>query len=216
MRGRLRKTPAGARPVSQKRSADTSRRIAAALEELLKSKHFEQVTMAELAASAGITPGAIYRRFAAKEALLPHVFERYREELTLWLSRVTAERLTDGSASLEAALARLVAETLACFRANRHIFRTVHLYGRLHPEIAPGGAAGVNDDFAPVGALIRRFAARPEAETAGAAQLIGHVLVSACVERALYPDQMPARGVAAADPDFCRGLAAMFAAWLKS
>lgn len=209
--------PKGARPVHQSRSAATSQRIVEALEDLLKEKHFEQITMAELASRAEITPGAIYRRFSNKEAFLPYIFERYRSELAAWLARVTVSRLKAETKNLGEALVILTSETLECFRNNRHIFRTVHLYGRLHTENAIDQAENdANAEFEPIGFLLKAFDIAPKIGRKKAAQFIGHTLLASCVERALYSEHLPARGLKISDKVFCRQLAEMFNAWLMT
>jgi len=207
--------PSGALPAAQRRSVQTTRRIAAMLEELLKEKTFERITMAELAAAAHITPGAIYRRFRNKEALLPHIFARYREELSKWTARVTVERMA-AAGDLRAGLEMLVRETYGCFAAQAHIFRTVHLYGRLHPDLAAGGSPGAPaaTDFAPIGGLLKVHAGEVRRPTQMATQMLGHTLLSSCIERALYAGQNPTLGLKLDDEAYVRALAGMFHAWL--
>ncbi len=208
--------PEGALRTHQTRSAETARRIALALETLLKQKPFEKITMAELATEAGLTPGAIYRRFKNKQALLPGIFLRYREELELWGSRVTAEAVLKEADNLRDSLEILVRETLACFRANAHIFRTVHLYARVHPELKHIKSDETqNENFDPIDGLLRAFKKEVAHQPQIASRLIGHTLLSSCIERALYTEHSPATGLCIDDRQFSALMADMFSCWLK-
>jgi len=215
-----RKLPEGALEAHQKRSADTAIKIAKALEALLKKKTFEKITMVELAKEARLTPGAIYRRFKNKEALLPVIFQRYREELTLWVEQVTPEDLVKESDDLQAALKLLVYKTLVCFRKNSHIFRTVHLYARLNPNLKKSsppqkGQKTPGTDFEPIGGLLEAFKGEISKDPEVAAQMIGHNLLSACIERALYPDHGPSNFVKVNDLKFSEIMSEMYFSWLK-
>jgi len=61
----------------QNRSAETHQKLLEALDRLLKKHSFEELTVAQIAAEAGLTTGAIYRRFKDKRALLAASFERF-------------------------------------------------------------------------------------------------------------------------------------------
>ncbi len=209
------KGPAGAKPAQQARSRETTRAIAAALEELLKSKNFEQITMVEIAKGAKVSPGAIYRRFENKEALLPHVFDRYREELGKWLARVTPEFVLSQETTLEGALRVVIEETLRCFRDQAHIFRTVHLFARLRAQSVKAGSP-TNASFEPFGSLLKTFKSEILKPPQDAAAFLGHSLIANVNERALYPAQLPAAGLNISDEQFASDLAKMYAAWLRA
>ena len=66
----------GAKPVAQKRSAETRDRILQALERLLREQDFDQLSVSEIASEAGVSVGTVYRRFENKEAFLPQLVER--------------------------------------------------------------------------------------------------------------------------------------------
>ena len=61
----------------QTRSRITQERLLDALEGLLRERSIHEVTVAEIAAAAGVTTGAIYRRFKDKRALLQAAFQRF-------------------------------------------------------------------------------------------------------------------------------------------
>lgn len=63
----------------QERSVKTQEALVEAFSRLLASKSFSDVTMAEIAAEAGVTTGAIYGRFKDKRGLLHAAFDRFME-----------------------------------------------------------------------------------------------------------------------------------------
>jgi len=79
----------------QARSINTEQRLIDALETLLASRDFSDLTVTELASEAGLTTGAIYRRFEDKEDLLRTAFHRFVEERTELYSPAFADDLSD-------------------------------------------------------------------------------------------------------------------------
>lgn len=206
---------AGALPAKQERSQESARRIVDAVESLLKRKSFDQLTMVEIAAEAGLTPGAIYRRFENKEALLPPIFDLHRAILGDWLQRVNADDVIEATVSFEEAVEFVIRETHACFKAHAHIFRTVHLYGRVHPRGRITGGASINNpSFSPLDGIVKHYSADLGGFRKQDVQMMGHVLLSAVTERTLYPDNMPAAGLRVSDRVFVSNLAKMITAWL--
>ncbi len=67
----------------QARSIKTEQELLDALEKLLVHKSFADLTVAELATEAGLTTGAIYRRFGNKEGVLRAAFERFQDRTRL-------------------------------------------------------------------------------------------------------------------------------------
>ncbi len=61
----------------QDRAVKTQQTLLNALDHLLQTHSFEDLTVAQIAAEAGVTTGAIYRRFKDKRALLEASFERF-------------------------------------------------------------------------------------------------------------------------------------------
>lgn len=68
--------PLGFRPPQQARSRAALQRILASAEEVLATTGFDDFTMAAVAERAGMSVGAIYRRFEGKEQLLIAVKDR--------------------------------------------------------------------------------------------------------------------------------------------
>ncbi len=70
--------PEASRP-KQARALKTEQTLLDALEKLLAQKSFADVTVSELALEAGVTTGAIYRRFVDKEDVLRAACQRFIE-----------------------------------------------------------------------------------------------------------------------------------------
>lgn len=68
------------RQPSQARSRQTERALVEALNKLLRHRPFDVLTVAEIASEAGVTTGAIYRRFRDKQDLLNRCFEDFLEK----------------------------------------------------------------------------------------------------------------------------------------
>lgn len=79
----------------QKRSAQTLERIVAAVHALLEEKDFREITIGEIARTAGVAPSLLYTRFSGKDDIEAfftiHVLERYLDDLeTAWARRTRA------------------------------------------------------------------------------------------------------------------------------
>ncbi|MGD1933787.1 MAG: TetR/AcrR family transcriptional regulator [Candidatus Phaeomarinobacter sp.] len=74
----MRQTQTGQKP-KQARAIKTEQALLDALERILARKSFTELTVSELAREAGVTTGAIYRRFTDKEDVLRTAFQRFTE-----------------------------------------------------------------------------------------------------------------------------------------
>ena len=77
----------GARPPKQARSADVTWRIGRAAADLLASRPYHTVSVADIAAAAGISVGAVYTRFPTKEHVFVHLLGDLAEELVTTMQR---------------------------------------------------------------------------------------------------------------------------------
>ena len=98
-----------AQPPAQERSRRTEQNLLDALERSLASNPMVELTVAEIAAEAGLTTGAIYRRFKDKRDLLHSAFDRFLENSAQ--SNAIAE-VADATLSDEAILRNLITGTL--------------------------------------------------------------------------------------------------------
>jgi AcrR family transcriptional regulator len=83
----------------QKRSRHTAERFVAAALDLLKSRTFAELSVAEIAAAAERSVGAFYQRFGSKddflEVLLVAFFERGAEQATLLKEEASGSEMLD-------------------------------------------------------------------------------------------------------------------------
>lgn len=105
-------TPPGVRPPLQARSRKVLAKVLAAAEDVLAADGFDEFTMTAVAERAGVSVGAIYRRFDGKEQLLAAVKDRLLSQLEDDL----AERLRSADPSLQGvvdAFAMAIADAFA-------------------------------------------------------------------------------------------------------
>lgn len=179
----------------QDRSRTTEERLLSALESLLDEVFFEQVSIKQLAARAGVAVGTVYRRFKDKDALLPVLYRRYDLALQHWVSSLWSEEALQNCTGLEARLAHLVASHVDFYLANRGMMRTLHLYGRLNGELSEAGRSSARRSqygllMAPVYELL------PSAPPADQQRMLVLILVSSLTEALLYQDVSPAKELA--------------------
>ena len=122
-------------PAKQARSRQTLQQLLTATAQILDEKGLGGATIPRIAARAGLTPGAVYRRFQDKDALM--------RTLSLEVLRSAAERsekvLTPDAAAGKslADLARhIVCSTLESYRKHAGLLRALHDFGKSHPNAA--------------------------------------------------------------------------------
>jgi len=123
------KAPSQPLAPKQERSRQTAERITAAALQLLERKSFEELSVAEIARSAGVSVGGFYARFPSKAALLAYFDATIVEGI---LER--AGRELDGE-RLAGADARTVVRTyiglaVVSFRRHRRVLQQVALRTR--------------------------------------------------------------------------------------
>jgi AcrR family transcriptional regulator len=122
-------------PAKQARSRQTLKQLLTATAQILEEKGLEGATIPRIAARAGLTPGAVYRRFQDKDALM--------RTLSLEVLRSGVEHsekvLTPDAAAGKslADLARhIVCTTLESHRKHAGLLRALHDFGKSHPNPA--------------------------------------------------------------------------------
>lgn len=115
-------------PPQQARSRASERRLLAAARRVLAAKSFDRVSVAEIAAAAGLTVGGFYSRFASKEALLERLEREVIDETRALVARVAA-RAARGDAPVEL-LRGLVADHLRFYRRNSAVARALVMRSR--------------------------------------------------------------------------------------
>ena len=85
----------GPRPPQQARSRETLSRILAAAEAELVARGADEVTIGAVARRAGVSVGAVYRRFEGKEQLLRAIKDRLLDRLESELATTLTSTLSD-------------------------------------------------------------------------------------------------------------------------
>ena len=117
----------------QARSRESTRKLLKAAAEVLGQHGVEGATIPRIAEHAGLTPGAIYRRFHDKEALLETVIigilERQDERLRMALTPAMARQIP-----LSVFAEQLISNMLVSYRANAGLLRALRQFaqGRDH------------------------------------------------------------------------------------
>jgi AcrR family transcriptional regulator len=100
-----------------------------AVEGLLATKPFVDLTMDDIARQAGLSRSALYFYFASKEAALGALHQRTYESM----ARTTDPLVATGDAS-EPAMRAAIGQVCANWRAHHHALRTFHETAMVSPE----------------------------------------------------------------------------------
>jgi AcrR family transcriptional regulator len=120
-------------PAKQARSRETLKRLLTAAAQILDEKGLEGATIPRIAARAGLTPGAVYRRFQDKDALMRTLsLEVLRSGLEHTEKMLTPEAATGKSLAVLAR--RIVCTTLESHRKHAGLLRALHDFGKSHPN----------------------------------------------------------------------------------
>jgi AcrR family transcriptional regulator len=119
--------PTTALAPQQARSRESLRKLLKAAAEVLGQHGLEGATIPRIAAHAGLTPGAVYRRFKDKDALFEAVIlgilERQDERL---LQQLTPE--TAGQIPMAVFADQLIGGMVTSYRANASLLRAIRLF----------------------------------------------------------------------------------------
>jgi len=189
----------------QSRSHDTQERLLSALVSLLEEKFFEQITIRDLAERAGVSSGAIYRRFKDKDALLPVLYQRLNRDMVDWSESCWEGFDPGGAQSVTEHLRHLVNEHVRFYRQHVAVLRTVYLYMRLRGELSLEDVDAQRRQMyeALLSPVLSALAAEGKAAP-DAAQLkvLILVLISSINEYVLFGHLKPVRTLRLQDEDF--------------
>jgi AcrR family transcriptional regulator len=119
----------------QARSKESMRKLLKAAAEVLGQRGLEGTTIPRIAEHAGLTPGAVYRRFPDKEALLEtviiRILERQDERLRLTLTPEMARQIP-----LPVFAEQLINNMLISYRANAGLLRALRRFAQGHDQSA--------------------------------------------------------------------------------
>ncbi|MFL5489576.1 MAG: TetR/AcrR family transcriptional regulator [Gemmatimonadaceae bacterium] len=120
-------------PLSQERSRATLDRLLDATEAVLKKEGLGATTIAAVAERAGVSVGAVYKRFPDKDALLRGVYERFfTRSAQANAAALQPERWASHSAS--GLIDSLVAGMVHGYFEQRDLLRALILLAETHPE----------------------------------------------------------------------------------
>jgi AcrR family transcriptional regulator len=120
-------------PPLQDRSRRTLEQIGRAVEELLATRSFDDISVADIVRQARCSVGSFYARFTGKDDLLPYLYQRYdadlRPRMQARMSSIDWERL-----SLRETVVLIVEGMIDMYLERRHLLRAVALLARTRPD----------------------------------------------------------------------------------
>jgi len=122
-------------PAHQARSRESLKRLLRAAVEILNKDGLEGATIPHIAARAGLSPGAVYRRFADKDALMREVGIRLLEE-NYRQTKALMEREDWQAKSLVELSRHVIAITLKGHSLYRGLLRALFFFTQQHPNTA--------------------------------------------------------------------------------
>lgn len=121
---------------STRKSEETRSRILAAALEVFRGRGFNEATMREIAAAAGLAVGAAYYYFDSKDALVMAFYQLAQDEMAPELERILNE-----SRTLEQRLRGIIGQKFEYFAPNRSLVSTLTAHiDPAHP-LSPFSAA---------------------------------------------------------------------------
>lgn len=184
----------GERAPQQDRSRKTQQAILAATEELMRSRPFDQISVAEIANAAGVSVGNFYNRFSDKTALLLTMFQSYQTERTEFLLQEFEIDHWQGT-NLETR-AQAIAELLVeFFWARRALVRSFVLYHRnAREKVGPSMTTRLKR-ISLAGAMVLADAMESDSDAIGKAKLGLQTTIALCREFILFGDEPSKRAL---------------------
>jgi AcrR family transcriptional regulator len=120
-------------PAHQARSRESLARLLKATMEILDEEGLEGATIPRISARAKLSPGAVYRRFPDKDAMMREVCLRVYEDSYLQTKDRLAPERWQGK-SLQEIVGALIGLSLQGHRAHRGLIRALSLFILQHPD----------------------------------------------------------------------------------
>jgi AcrR family transcriptional regulator len=137
--------PSSLPPALQARSRATQDRIFLAGTKLLEEGGAEALTVAGVAAAAGVAVGSVYRRFGDKERLLGVIQARFTEDFSAeWRQRVADTGLTAATPPAQV-IGAAVTGVAQAFRRHARLLRVFMLLGTQNPAVVEEGSTASID-----------------------------------------------------------------------
>jgi AcrR family transcriptional regulator len=132
--------PSSVPPALQARSRVTQDRIFAASTRLLEEGGPEALTVAAVAAAAGVAVGSVYRRFGDKERLLLAIQARFTEDFRAEFRQSVADTGLTSAVPPAEVIGAAVTGMAETFRAHAQLLRVFMLLGTQDPAVLTEGA----------------------------------------------------------------------------
>ncbi|MGA2736305.1 MAG: TetR family transcriptional regulator [Bryobacteraceae bacterium] len=117
------------------KSAETRTRILDSAMELFRRQGFEETTMREIAAEAGVATGAAYYYFESKDAIVLAFYDQSQQELEPLIDQAIA-----GAKGLKERLGALLEAKLRYFEPNRRLLAALASHADPEHPLSPFGA----------------------------------------------------------------------------
>ena len=178
-------------PPAQERSKETMERFAAAAEELLQHRPFEEISIQDIVRHAQRPIGSFYARFRSKDALLPFLYRRYHESLEAVFEAKLARHDWD-SLGFVPTLEAIVDVLASAYDERRWLIRSLALFTRLRPDTLPADVIPRRKKLyeGMVGIVLRHASRIPHEDPAGAVRF-GLFLVESTMREKLLFGQAP-------------------------
>ncbi|EME58350.1 TetR/AcrR family transcriptional regulator [Amycolatopsis decaplanina] len=169
----------GFRPPQQARSRESLQKVLAAAEHVLAGQGFEEFTVAAVAEQAGMSVGAIYRRFSGKNQLLYAV----KDELLGQLETAVSEALGSAAPGLSGLVDAFTQALARTFARHDRIFSEL-----LDSQRAEGRDRGlqalatIQREFVDAARPCLEEIRRPDGEQA--IRMMSRTIIGSCVHRA--------------------------------
>jgi AcrR family transcriptional regulator len=199
----------------QDRSRRTLEKIGEAVEVLLATRSFADITVADIVKQARCSVGSFYARFESKDDLLPYLYERYDADLGPRMrQRVAAIDMS--RLSFTDTVKMVVHHTVDMYVERRHLLRAVALLARTKPHAIDARKRSARSTITDVPAtLLARFPSAIAHDDALDAARIGFFMVAAIArEKILFGEAPHASSTPLGHERLKRELARMLHAYL--
>ena len=199
----------GQKVAVQERSKQTRDKLIKALETLLRDKPYEEISVADIAGQAGLSVGAVYRRFENKDAFIPVVLDLYRERLEAFNSHPDNQFSPTPDTPLLNALETITHLTWRFMEKDGHLIRAAFIHARTRPDlIGPEWDAFLESGAASYKALLALYTDEiTVTDIDQAARMTLYLLNVGMAEYGLYPTQGPAAAIQMSPEQFTKALA---------
>jgi AcrR family transcriptional regulator len=120
-------------PAKQARSRETLKRLLTAAAKILDEEGLKGATIPRIAAGAGLTPGAVYRRFEDKDALMRTLSLEVFRSNAEHSERTLVPEATAGTSLADLAW-RIVRSTVEGHRRHAGLLNALHDFAKSHPN----------------------------------------------------------------------------------